>query len=159
MKTKAIRELRKSHGLDQEREWDIWRDGCEDGEYVSPTSPSTFPEKGTAKTQFASWQTQLTSHPPNTNRTAAQVTHRIDALIAQIKHLQAPHMTDSEPKDIILVAHGHLTRAFAKRWLGYELSFPLSLMMEPGGVGVLSYQHHNVEEPALSLGIGFPVGS
>ncbi|KAI6905087.1 phosphoglycerate mutase-like protein [Hortaea werneckii] len=123
MKTKAIRELRKSHGLDQDREWDIWRDGCEDGE------------------------------------TSAQVTHRIDALIAQIKHLQAPHMTDSEPKDIILVAHGHLTRAFAKRWLGYELSFPLSLMMEPGGVGVLSYQHHNVEEPALSLGIGFPVGS
>lgn len=35
MKTKAIRELRKSHGLDQDREWDIWRDGCEDGEYVS----------------------------------------------------------------------------------------------------------------------------
>ena len=34
MKTKAIRELRKSHGLDQDREWDIWRDGCEDGEYV-----------------------------------------------------------------------------------------------------------------------------
>ncbi|KAI7331748.1 hypothetical protein KC354_g18250, partial [Hortaea werneckii] len=31
MKTKAIRELRKSHGLDQDREWDIWRDGCEDG--------------------------------------------------------------------------------------------------------------------------------
>ena len=93
------------------------------------------------------------------NRTAAQVTSRIDALIAQIKQLQGPHMTDSEPKDIILVAHGHLTRAFAKRWLGYELSFPLSLMMEPGGVGVLSYQHHNVEEPALSLGIGFPVGS
>lgn len=66
-------------------------------------------------------------------------------------------MKDDEPKDVILVAHGHLTRAFAKRWLGYDMSFPLSLMMEPGGVGVLSYQHHSIEEPALLLGIGFPL--
>lgn len=42
MKTKAIRELRKSHGLDQDREWDIWRDGCEDGEYV-PVSLKSLP--------------------------------------------------------------------------------------------------------------------
>lgn len=32
--TKQIRTLRKEHGLDTEREWDIWRDGCEGGEYV-----------------------------------------------------------------------------------------------------------------------------
>ncbi|KAK0261226.1 hypothetical protein B0A54_08022 [Friedmanniomyces endolithicus] len=86
----------------------------------------------------------------------AQVSSRIDSLIKTIRDLQAPHMQDSEPKDVVLVAHGHLTRAFAKRWLGYELSFPLSLMMEPGGVGVLSYQHHNINEPALLLGLGFP---
>jgi probable phosphoglycerate mutase len=36
------------------------------------------------------------------------------------------------------------------------MSFPLSLMMQPGGVGILSYQHHNIDEPALLLGIGFP---
>jgi probable phosphoglycerate mutase len=30
--TKQIRALRKEHGLDQERPWDIWRDGCEEGE-------------------------------------------------------------------------------------------------------------------------------
>ncbi|KAK1812047.1 hypothetical protein LTR12_013607 [Friedmanniomyces endolithicus] len=86
----------------------------------------------------------------------AEVSSRIDSLIKTIRDLQAPHMQDSEPKDVVLVAHGHLTRAFAKRWLGYELSFPLSLMMEPGGVGVLSYQHHNINEPALLLGLGFP---
>lgn len=66
-------------------------------------------------------------------------------------------MKTDEARDIVLVAHGHLTRAFAKRWLGYELPFPLSLMMEPGGVGVLSYQHHNIDEPALLLGIGLPL--
>lgn len=31
-----IRELRRQRGLDQEREWDIWSDGCEGGEYVLP---------------------------------------------------------------------------------------------------------------------------
>lgn len=30
--TKEIRALRKEHGLDGDREWDIWRDGCEGGE-------------------------------------------------------------------------------------------------------------------------------
>lgn len=32
LKTNEIREKRKSHGLDQDRPWDIWRDGCEGGE-------------------------------------------------------------------------------------------------------------------------------
>lgn len=35
------------------------------------------------------------------------------------------------------VAHGHLLRAFAKRWLKYPLEFPLSMMFEPGAVGIL----------------------
>lgn len=30
--TKEIRARRKDQGLDKERPWDIWRDGCEDGE-------------------------------------------------------------------------------------------------------------------------------
>lgn len=32
--TKEIRSKRQSNGLDSDRNWDIWRDGCEDGEYV-----------------------------------------------------------------------------------------------------------------------------
>lgn len=30
--TKEIRARRKDQGLDQDKPWDIWRDGCEDGE-------------------------------------------------------------------------------------------------------------------------------
>jgi probable phosphoglycerate mutase len=41
--------------------------------------------------------------------------------------------------DVVLVAHGHLLRAFTKRWLGYPMEFPLSLMLDPGAVGVLRY--------------------
>lgn len=38
---------------------------------------------------------------------------------------------------VLQVAHGHLLRAFAKRWLKYPLDFPLSMMLEPGAVGIL----------------------
>lgn len=86
---------------------------------------------------------------------------RLDTLIAEIKALQGPLMksTTGEPKDVVLISHGHTTRAFTKRWMGLEISQSLSLMMDPAAVGVLSYQHHNVEEPALCIGVGFPVGS
>ncbi|KAI9771776.1 MAG: hypothetical protein M1835_006387 [Candelina submexicana] len=86
-----------------------------------------------------------------------QVTTRLDTLIAKIRDLQAPHMSNSTPADVVLVAHGHILRAFTKRWLGYPLEFPLSMMLEPGGVGILSYQHNNIEEPAFLLGMGFPL--
>lgn len=32
--TEKIKQSRKEKGLDREREWNIWRDGCEDGEYA-----------------------------------------------------------------------------------------------------------------------------
>ncbi|KAI9853194.1 MAG: hypothetical protein M1838_000050 [Thelocarpon superellum] len=35
LSTREIRALRKEHGLDQETPWDIWRDGCEGGEYAT----------------------------------------------------------------------------------------------------------------------------
>lgn len=40
---------------------------------------------------------------------------------------------------VVQVAHGHLLRAFAKRWLKYPMETPLSMMMEPGGIGILRH--------------------
>jgi broad specificity phosphatase PhoE len=40
LKNQEIRLLRKKRGLDQEKEWDIWSDGCERGEYDVPWSGS-----------------------------------------------------------------------------------------------------------------------
>ncbi|KAI4134822.1 MAG: hypothetical protein LQ347_001201 [Umbilicaria vellea] len=119
--TGEIRARRKEQGLDKEKPWDIWRDGCEDGE------------------------------------TAQQVTDRLDNLIRTIHKLQEPYMRGEKPADVVLVAHGHLLRAFAKRWLKYPMEAPLSMMIEPGGIGILSYQHHNIDEPAFLLGMGFPL--
>jgi hypothetical protein len=36
------------------------------------------------------------------------------------------------------------------------MDFPLLMMMEPGAIGIMSYAHHNVEEPAILIGMGFP---
>ena len=38
--TKEIRAGRRERGLDKDRPWDIWRDGCEDGEYVAHSAGS-----------------------------------------------------------------------------------------------------------------------
>ncbi|MCJ1315257.1 hypothetical protein MMC15_000573 [Xylographa vitiligo] len=85
------------------------------------------------------------------------VTARLDRLIARIRALHAPAIQGAYAADVVLVAHGHVLRAFAKRWLGYAMGVPLAMMLEPGGVGVLSYQHGRMEEPAFLLGVGFPV--
>lgn len=115
--TAEIRAARKERGLDTERAWDIWHDGCENGE--SPT----------------------------------ELANRLDELIAKIRQIQAPYMNGEEAADVMVIAHGHSLRAFAKRWIGFEMGMRLPLMLEPGAVGVLSYEHHKVNEPALLLGV------
>lgn len=40
--------------------------------------------------------------------------------------------------DIVIVAHGHILRAFAMRWIGKPLT-ETALILEAGGVGTLRY--------------------
>jgi len=120
--TAQIRAARKERGLDTERPWNIWVDGCEDGE------------------------------------SAAEVSSRLDRIIAQIKEIQGPYMHGEKGVDVVLIAHGHILRAFAKRWIGFELAMRLPMMLEPGAVGVLSYEHHKVDEPAFLLGVNMGGG-
>ncbi|KAJ4369211.1 Sedoheptulose 1,7-bisphosphatase [Neocucurbitaria cava] len=126
--TSEIRSDRASRGLSAD--WDIWRDGCEAGE-----SP-------------------------------ADITRRLDALIADIrsKYHAGRFGKDAgwkgkqgEPNDVLIVAHGHILRAFAARWVGKQLEDNPSLILEAGGVGTLSYEHHSIEEPAILLGGAFVV--
>lgn len=131
--SKQIRERRKEQGLGEN--WDIWRDGCPGGE-----SPE-------------------------------QVTERLDRLIATIRcEYQAPFMQEDNPKkdnhssndgtgDVLVVGHGHILRAFAMRWVGKTLQEGPTFLMEAGGVGTLSYEHHSVDEPAILLGGAFVVNN
>jgi broad specificity phosphatase PhoE len=123
-----IRQIRKEQGLNED--WDIWRDGCEGGE-----SPE-------------------------------DVSERLDALIADLREKYhkdkfgkgSGHKgLKGEPNDVLIVAHGHILRAFAARWIGKRLEDNPSLILEAGGVGTLSYEHHSVEEPAILLGGAFVV--
>ncbi|KAK9443964.1 Histidine phosphatase superfamily, clade-1 [Metarhizium brunneum] len=115
-----IKELRKEKGLDQEREWSIWRDGCEGGESMQ------------------------------------QVTERLDELISRIREIQRPYMNGGKPVDVVLVSHGLILRSFVKRWLNFAVDSPLSIMLDPGAIAVLSYQHNNVDEPAFHAGMALP---
>ena len=91
-------------------------------------------------------------------RTPQHLSDRLDSLIDEIHAIQSPNMRGEAPCNIVLVSHGHLLRAFVKRWLKYSLDFPLSMMMlEPGGVGILGYQEHDINQPAFFLGMGFPL--
>ncbi|KAI3399510.1 hypothetical protein diail_6532 [Diaporthe ilicicola] len=128
-----IRRLRRDQGLDEN--WDIWRDGCPGGE-----SPD-------------------------------DVTKRLDRLIATIRsEHQAPfmqkehqgedmHSSSHGTGDVLVVGHGHILRAFAMRWVGKTLQEGPTFLMEAGGIGTLSYEHHNVNEPAILLGGAFVVNN
>lgn len=59
--------------------------------------------------------------------------------------------------DVLLVAHGHILRAFAMRWAGKTLQDGPIFLLEAGGVGTLSYEHHSLDEPAILLGGSFMV--
>ncbi|KAJ5166182.1 uncharacterized protein N7482_004963 [Penicillium canariense] len=87
------------------------------------------------------------------------VVRRLDALIAEIKekyHRPCFEHPDSPKGDVLVVAHGHILRAFAMRWASKPLE-QTTLILEAGGVGTLSYEHHNIDEPAVILGGQFVV--
>lgn len=56
---------------------------------------------------------------------------------------------------MLIVAHGHILRALAGRWIGKDIADNPSLILEAGGVGTLSYEHHSIREPAILLGGAF----
>lgn len=117
-----IVQLRRERGIDDpSHTWDIWSDGCENGE----------------------------NHQ--------QVADRLDNAIARIRDIHRKALDEKKACDVIVVAHGHSLRCFVARWVGRPLSKNPQLMLDAGGVGVLSYQHHNIEEPAIYLAGAFVV--
>ena len=64
---------------------------------------------------------------------------------------------EAGPGDVLVVAHGHILRAFAMRWAGKTLQDGPIFLLEAGGVGTLSYEHQRIEEPAILLGGAFMV--
>lgn len=132
-------------------EWDY-------GDYEGVTSPDI--RKLRAEQQLPSWDIWRDGCPGG--ESPEDIIARMDSLIAEIrekyhKPVIGKPKKDGVTGDVLVVGHGHILRAFAIRWVGKPLS-ETALIMEAGGVGTLSYEHHNIEEPAILLGGGFVVG-
>lgn len=95
----------------------------------------------------------------SSSRSPDDVTQRLDRLIKEIRDKwHAPAMKGEATRgDVLIVAHGHILRAFAQRWAGKSLQDGPTFLLEAGGVGTLSYEHHNINEPAILLGGAFTV--
>lgn len=132
--TSEIRSLRKDRGLDTERPWDIWIDGCEGSTGESPSQIASRVDK--LINEITAWQG------------------------AYLQEAKEGRLDETERKrDILVVAHGHVLRCFVKRWLGFEMGTHVEMMLEPGGVCGLSYAHGRVEERAVLVGMSFPGGA
>ncbi|KAI1339255.1 histidine phosphatase superfamily [Xylariaceae sp. FL0016] len=134
------------------REWEY-------GAYEGITSPQIRKARA-AKGLNADWD--IWRDGCEGGESPQDVTQRVDRLIAEIRDKwQAPTM--GEPKseaphgDVLIVAHGHILRAFAMRWVRKTLPDGPAFLLEAGGVATLSYEHHNIEEPAILLGGAFIV--
>ncbi|KAI6712777.1 hypothetical protein JHW43_004676 [Diplocarpon mali] len=133
------------------REWDY-------GDYEGITSPEIKEMRKNAG--LAPWDIWRDGCPGG--ESPEQVTYRLDRLIKEIREkYHAPVIGKSKgsspPGDVLLVAHGHILRAFAMRWAGKTLQDGPAFLLEAGGVGTLSYEHHSLDEPAILLGGGFMV--
>ncbi len=80
------------------------------------------------------------------NRSPEQVSQRLDSFIDDIRirfHKPALDIAADgkdekcPPCDVLVLAHGHILRALAARWIGKSLQDNPSLLMEAGGVGAL----------------------
>ncbi|KAJ5298240.1 uncharacterized protein N7443_006360, partial [Penicillium atrosanguineum] len=152
--SKQIQEERERLGLGP---WNIWTDGCPGGRVRLTCSFLSG--------RFSLWigldwigldgigWIMLTSI-----RSPDDIVRRLDAVIADIreKYHRPCFENPDGPGDVLVVAHGHILRAFAMRWTGKPLT-ETAFILEAGGVGTLSYEHHNIEEPAIILGGGFVV--
>lgn len=71
--------------------------------------------------------------------TSEDVTARVDRVIEHVM---------SEKADVALVAHGHLLRALATRWLGLPLQTGAQLPLSPASISSLGYEH---DDRAITL--------
>lgn len=76
------------------------------------------------------------------HRSPQQISKRLDDLIAEIRekyHNPAigKDKGKADPSDVLIVAHGHVLRAFAARWINEDIARNPSLILEAGGVGTL----------------------
>lgn len=98
------------------------------------------------------WETWIDEAPGA--ETPDQVRSRIDELIQIIRdgHHKASFASPNgcDRPDVLLVAHGHILRGLGARWINADITQARALQLDAGGVGILSYEHHDIDEPAIN---------
>lgn len=63
---------------------------------------------------------------------ASQVGARVDRLLEKVRSIDG---------NVALFGHGHILRAVAARWLGFEPQAARAFMLKTGTISILSYEH------------------
>jgi probable phosphoglycerate mutase len=74
--------------------------------------------------------------------TVEQVAARVDRLAGKLKGLKG---------NVLCFAHGHILRVLAARWIGQPVLLGTSLLLGTASLSVLSFNHHNLAEPAIKV--------
>ena len=71
-----------------------------------------------------------------------EVIARVDRLVTKLKGLTG---------NVICFAHGHILRVIAARWIGQPVTLATSMLLSTATLSVLSFNHHNLAEPAIKV--------
>ncbi|TFK36844.1 histidine phosphatase superfamily [Crucibulum laeve] len=124
------------HVLSEEvREWDY-------GEYEGLRSPEI-------KKLSPNWSIWKDGCPGG--ESAEEMEARVDNVISKVREYHKQYKEEGiNTRDVLIVAHGHLSRVLIARWMNFPLHLGTHFNVEPGSVAVLGYNHNNLEEPALN---------
>ncbi|KAH3684699.1 hypothetical protein WICPIJ_004334 [Wickerhamomyces pijperi] len=146
--TKEIKQMRKEQGLNSD-DWEIWRDGC--GEANGETSKQV----GLRLSRFI-------ARVQNIHRKALEADEPCDVLVFAHGHtlryfaslwfyanIPCEPVTEDLPKYVKSYEDDSVEVVEIEKYK-YLNSNP-NFLLDAGGVGVLSYSHHCIDEPALAL--------
>ncbi|MDI9958186.1 acid phosphatase [Rhodococcus erythropolis] len=111
-------------GLPEERTWDALSE-WDYGDYEGLTTPeirATVPD-------WTVW-----THPCPGGEQADQIHARTDMVLSMVRS-QLPE------RDVILIGHGHFSRALIARWLELPVTEGKRFALSPGAYTVLGYEH------------------
>lgn len=109
--------------LEDLAEWDY-------GSYEGRTSPDIQADR--ARQGLPLWSLWRDGAPGG--ETAQAVGNRADRALAAADRQR-------ENGDVLLIAHAHVLRILAARWLGLPASYGSALILDPAGIGLLDSEH------------------
>lgn len=76
---------------------------------------------------------------------------RVDTVIQKVREHHKKYLEEGTvSRDVVIVAHGHFNRVAIARWNRFPLYMGTHFNVEPAGMAILSYNHRNLDEPALN---------